>query len=71
MSMGNDTFVRIWVTSESLSEVSERTGMDKQSCSAKASSLRKIGVNVPEFSKGRKALSAEDIKALNDIINNS
>ena len=49
-------FVEMWNGSTNLNEVAETLGISKLSCSVRASNLRKEGVNLNRFKRGRKAL---------------
>jgi hypothetical protein len=49
-------FVEMWNGSTNLNEVAETLGISKLSCSVRASNLRKEGVNLSRFKRGRKAL---------------
>lgn len=59
-------FTVAWQTSESVEEVSKRTGLPKDVCSARASQLRKLGVNLKKFPAGGRP--AIDVEALNRLI---
>ena len=49
-------FVEMWNGSTNLNAVAETLGISKLSCSVRASNLRKEGVNLNRFKRGRKAL---------------
>lgn len=65
-----DTFVKVWQESESVAEVVESLksfGRTASSCSARASGLRKKGVNLKKMpGKGRG--KRVDVEALNHIV---
>ena len=62
-------FVVSWMTAPTIEDVMKDTGMkNAQAVRAKASYLRKLGVNLPKrFSRGR--LSSLDIAQLNSLVN--
>ena len=49
-------FVDMWNGSTNLNEVAETLGLSKLSCSVRASNLRKAGIELNRFKRGRKAL---------------
>jgi biotin operon repressor len=61
-----EDFVTAFAQAKSAGEVAERTGLSKASVQAKASALRKAGVKLKRFPRGRK--TAVDVDALNDLL---
>jgi len=49
-------FVDMWNVSTNLNEVAETLGLSKLSCSVRASNLRKAGIELNRFKRGRKKL---------------
>ena len=49
-------FVDMWNVSTNLNEVAETLGLSKLSCSVRASNLRKAGIDLKPFKRGRKKL---------------
>ena len=49
-------FVDMWNVSTNLNEVAETLGISKLSCSVRASNLRKAGIALNRFKRGRKKL---------------
>ena len=49
-------FVDMWNGSTNLNEVAETLGLSKLSCSVRASNLRKAGIQLSKFKRGRKKL---------------
>ena len=49
-------FVDMWNVSTNLNEVASTLGISKLSCSVRASNLRKAGIELNKFKRGRKAL---------------
>ena len=49
-------FVDMWNGSTNLNEVAQTLGISKLSCSVRASNLRKAGIELNRFKRGRKAL---------------
>ena len=49
-------FVEMWNGSTNLNEVAEKLGISKLNCSVRASNLRKSGVSLGRFKRGRKKL---------------
>jgi predicted transcriptional regulator len=49
-------FVDMWNGSTNLNEVADTLGISKLSCSVRASNLRKAGVELNRFKRGRKKL---------------
>ena len=49
-------FVDMWNGSTNLNEVADTLGLSKLSCSVRASNLRKAGIELNRFKRGRKAL---------------
>ena len=49
-------FVEMWNASTNLNEVADRLGISKINCSVRASNLRKSGVSLDRFKRGRKKL---------------
>jgi len=52
-------FVEMWNASTNLNEVAETLGISKLSCSVRASNLRKSGIALDRFKRGRKAKLAK------------
>tara|TARA_Y100000034_G_C6627075_1_gene273584 strand:- start:158 stop:466 length:309 start_codon:yes stop_codon:yes gene_type:complete len=53
----NEIFVEMWtaaLANGSLKEVAQALGISPASCSVKASNLRKAGVVLPQFKRGRR-----------------
>ena len=44
-----EEFIKIWISSNSLSEVAEKTGYDPRTLSVRAAQYRKRGVKLPKF----------------------
>lgn len=64
-SVSRADFIRAWEGSESIAEVSEKTGLAKPSCQTKASKLRGDGIPLKQFARaGRKQESVESALAL-------
>ena len=63
----NQDFVRHWMSSTNISEVAEKTGLDRLAVSGKATSLRKKGVLLPKFNRGPVA-NAVNPAELNAIV---
>lgn len=61
-----DDFVRAWLSSSSVREVAQRTGLTPSTCQVYAVRLRRLGVKLPGM-KGR-TLGGLDVNALNRII---
>ena len=49
-------FVDMWNGSTNLNEVADTLGISKLSCSVRASNLRKAGIELNRFKRGRKKL---------------
>ena len=49
-------FVDMWNGSTNLNEVAQTLGISKLSCSVRASNLRKAGIELNRFKRGREAL---------------
>lgn len=52
----NDIFVEMWnaaLESGGLDQVATNLGITKASCAVKASNMRKLGYNLPQFPRGR------------------
>ena len=47
-------FVEMWNESTNLNEVAQRLGISKINCSVRASNLRKSGITLARFKRGRK-----------------
>jgi hypothetical protein len=47
-------FIAAWTTSDSLQEVSAKTGIKYQGCSSRARHIRKLGYDLKNFKTGRK-----------------
>lgn len=60
-----EEFVKVWQSSSNVAEVSEKLGIPKQYCMARASSYRHLGVNLKHMPRGGTKL---DIVKLNSII---
>ncbi len=61
-------FVTVYMTSDTMQQVIDATGLTKGSIQSKASHLRKKGVKLPKkFNSGRVTMSI-DVDALNKII---
>lgn len=66
----HEQFVIAWRDSSSVAEVMQATGLSRQSVTSRAKKLRDAGVKLAKFAPQRAgALSADDVKALNDIVN--
>lgn len=65
MKVSDSGFVEAWVSSKSVPEVSGKTGLARPSVVARASRLRKAGVNLPRFCRAGRAV---DVAGLNAII---
>ena len=77
-----DYFVRCWIASDTLDDVVDSVNVcrvktttreksySKNDVASLAFHLRKRGVKLPYFRKGRKKLDDADVKRLNDIIAN-
>jgi transposase len=65
-----ENFVIAWQNSSSREEVAAKCDMSPSSVSSMASRLRKAGVKLKLFSKGRKKLSKNDfsVEKLNSLI---
>lgn len=53
-TMSNDQFKKIWQDSGSLADVAKKYGRSLPATSAKATMLRKAGINLKKFQVGRK-----------------
>ncbi len=53
MAIPNETFVRIWQTSDSVREVAERAGTTRGAASTRASVMRRNGVPLRYFNEAR------------------
>jgi hypothetical protein len=62
-----ELFVKTWVESETLAEVSTKLGISKQCVLVKASALRKMGVGLKSFSRKAKV----DVSSLNALLQES
>jgi hypothetical protein len=58
-------FVTAWAKAGSPDEVVAATGMSRVGAQARASKLRKAGVKLRRFGRGRRAI---DVKGLNDLL---
>ena len=65
-SVDAPTFIKIWQTSNSVNEVSERTGIPAPICHARASSYRAAGVQIKSMPRGGRA--GLDVGKLNELI---
>ena len=61
-----EDFVTAFAQAKSAGEVAERTGLSKASVQVRASALRKAGVKLKRFPRGRK--TTLDVAALNDLL---
>jgi len=59
-----ETFVRAWMTSSSIPEVSKKTGLTSGACVSRAIQLRRKGVRLPRFRRGKKGLDVAGLNAL-------
>lgn len=66
-TVSHEAFVRAWVAATTIAEVSEATGMTKQSCYARAGVMRKQGVRLKRL-VSRAMRATIDADALNAII---
>jgi biotin operon repressor len=65
--IGSEDFVATFAQAKSTGEVAEKLGLSKASVHARASALRKAGVKLRRFPRGRK--SVVDVAALNELLN--
>ena len=68
MAIANNVFVKAWTKADSVAEVAELLDMTTATATARACVLRKAGVKLKSFPRGRKAGSTLDIDALNALI---
>jgi len=68
MAIDNKVFVKMWQKSDSVAEVAEALDMTSQTATARAAMLRKAGVLLKSFPRGRKAGSGLDVAALNALL---
>jgi hypothetical protein len=62
-------FVLAWQGSNSLKEVTSKTGIPESICSARAAQLRRIGVQLKQMPRGRtKGGNAPNVEELNKLI---
>jgi len=67
--ISNEEFVLIWQNATSRKDVSDKTGLSVFSVSARATKLRKAGVNIKKFPRGRTGSSdVIDVTALNKLV---
>jgi biotin operon repressor len=66
--ISNEEFVLIWQSATSRKDVAEKTGLSIYVVSARAAKLRKAGVNIKKFPRGRTIVDTVDVEALNKII---
>lgn len=57
-------FVRAWVASASTDEVATKTELTVASVNARATKLRKNGVNLPPFARKKKVVDADALNAI-------
>ncbi|EON33783.1 hypothetical protein GTC6_05432 [Gordonia terrae C-6] len=66
----NREFVVTWLNSESIEEVAKALGRSKGAVAAKATELRKRGVQVPKFTKKLSETAQKlEVAQLNSLIN--
>lgn len=58
-------FVTTWAKAASLDDAVAATGMSRVAAQARASKLRKAGVRLRRFGRGRRAI---DVKGLNELL---
>ncbi len=63
-----EEFIKAWQTSESTTEVAEKTGIDKRSVPARASFYRKCGIQLKKHFRGRPRLDIERLSKLADSL---
>ena len=67
--ISNEEFVLIWQTASSRKDVAEKTGLSVFSVSARATKLRKAGVNIKKFPRGRVGTAdVINVDALNKLV---
>lgn len=59
MPVPNETFVRIWQSSDDLAEAAERCGCGKNTASVRASKMRAMGVPLKLMGKGQRGEPAD------------
>jgi hypothetical protein len=59
-----EAFVKAWQTSESVEQVAEATGLKVGSIRLRAAKYRKLGIELKQFERARKALDVEALKQL-------
>lgn len=59
-----EEFVKIWQSSESLSQVCQQTKQTKLNATMLASRYRRIGIKLKRFIKGRPALNIEGLNKI-------
>ena len=62
------TFVTAWITGNSVADVATTVGLTSAATSARATLLRKAGVNLPKFRRGKATPAEVDVTGLNDLI---
>ena len=68
MAIDNKVFCKMWAKSASVAEVAEALEMTTTNATARAAMLRKAGVLLKSFPRGRKAGSGLDVAALNAML---
>ena len=66
--VSNEVFCKAWKNSDSVTEVAEEFSITTTAATARAAALRKMGVKLKSFPRGRKAGSGIDVDALNAML---
>lgn len=64
MKVSKEDFVKIWMKSQKVSEVSAKTGLSESTCKRYAWQFRKNGVSLKKLDEGKKKT---DWKALSNL----
>lgn len=62
--MKTEAFIKVWQRAESVAEVVAETGTTESAARSRASSLRKLGIPLKKFGKGRPPMDKERMKAV-------
>ncbi len=64
----NEEFVKMWLGCDSYRVMSANTGMTVSAVQARATRLRKAGVQLPSFTRATRKTKAIDVTGLNNMI---